>query len=122
MNHLCHSAFLLFLFICCDAFALEELEIQCNTPRNDYDFVLKRSPDSQISYALLFTPEQLETYINLKDSFILIESDESFHYFDQEKSQEIFVDLKSGQGNFKLGWNQFNTEEVILSNCHSTLF
>lgn len=102
-------------------FASSALEIQCKTNNSAYDFVLKRSPDSGVAYALLFTPEQLETYRPLTPELISQEDDLGFSYRDLENNFTIVVDLENGEGSFQLAWNQFEEKVVSLKNCQSTV-
>ena len=100
------------------------LEIQCDilsdSPSHEFDFVIKRSPDTGVTYALLFSPENLETYTALGDDQISEETDSIFQFSDEEEGLIIFIDLVTGKGIFHMGWSQFDSKEMSLSNCLST--
>lgn len=99
----------------------QALEIQCKTSKPEYDFVLKRSPDTGITYALLFTQVDLEVYLALNVEDIHQEDTLGFSFNNEESQQAIHVDLTTGIGFFSLAWAQFGENQVSLYDCHSTL-
>lgn len=99
----------------------QALEIQCKTSKPEYDFVLKRSPDTGITYALLFTQVDLEVYLALSAEDIQQEDTLGFNFNNEESQRAIHVDLRTGNGYFHLAWLQFDESQVSLYNCHSTL-
>lgn len=98
--------------------AYAPLEVQCKSPNQELDIVIKRSPDTNQAYALLLSSERLETYGMLQKEEILEESSSFFHY--QNQNEFVKIDLLTGRGTFQMGWHHFESYPLELKQCVST--
>ena len=80
--------FILTLSIYLLSLSAQSFEIHCQTDQQDIDLVLKKSEESGLSYALLFTPDDLLEHYVLKNESIVDTSLESFTYRDSSEDGE----------------------------------
>lgn len=78
------------------ATSLSAMEIQCKTQNQEYDFVLKTSPESKRSYALLLSEERLESYEELLETQFTYGPGSFFEL--QSEAYSISINLIEKQG------------------------
>lgn len=103
--------FLAFIF----SINVYSFEIHCDTDQEDIDLVLKRSEKTNLSYVLLFTPDDLLEYYILENSGIVNESGESFTYQVTGEGDEEFILLNNNSGTLSIPFKK--AEISLIKNC-----
>lgn len=107
------------LFSSFTVFSQKELEIQCQIENTDLDLVIKRSPDTLRNYALLFSEDDLKSYVLLKEESIELENELAFRF--KFENEYLTIDLENQNGEFSLPLTGLETGEHKLINCKSTI-
>jgi hypothetical protein len=98
-----------------------ELEVQCKMEGLSFDMVIKRSPDTLRVYALLFTINDLKSYLHLSNDLIEEESNERFIFQNKEKGEYLKIDLTTKSGILFLPLDGLEEKEFKLLECQSTI-